>query len=310
MVIIIFFQKTQLRNPRALLPSPMRPQEAGTAEPGKESRTAKINHRDQPDTLHVAARRAEPARGARAGRAWGPAASACGRTARAQGRSGSRADKTRRAAPTRPALLHQSQPASKHPAPRRAPHNGLRGPCPAPAPPAPSSRQVKSLSAETRLLFREQLRLIAVNPLTRLWLTSGKPGAARVSPSGPGCRVGAFWWGGVFVSSWKLTKSCPGLSEQPERQSRGTGAPRRTPRLLGATVENRKGMRGSKAAPENFLENGLCGRTFASRPGVNPALASFYPPPPRPPRLFFPRVGFAKVCLCAQRKTNPTRGLE
>ena len=111
---------------------------------------------------------------------------------------------------------------------------------------------------------------------------AGKPGAARVSPSGRGCRVGAFWWGGVFVSSWKLTKSCPGLSEQPERQSRGTGAPGRTPRLLGATVENRKGMRGSKAAPENFLENGLCGRTFASRPGVNPALASFYPPPPIP----------------------------
>lgn len=112
------------------------PRKLAPRSPGKESRTAKINRRDQPDTLHVAARRAEPARGAGAGRAWGPAASACRRTARAQGRSGSRADKTRRAAPTRPALLHQSQPASKHPAPRRAaPHtmgSAARSPRPGP----------------------------------------------------------------------------------------------------------------------------------------------------------------------------------
>lgn len=142
MVIIIFFFSKRLNLEtlgRSCLPQ-RGPRKLAPRSPGKESRTAKINHRDQPDTLHVAARRAEPAQGARAGRAWGPAASACRRTARAQGRSGSRADKTRRAAPTRPALLHQSQPASKHPAPRRAPHNGLRGPRPAPAPSGPPPR--------------------------------------------------------------------------------------------------------------------------------------------------------------------------
>lgn len=38
---LLFFKKTQLRNTRALLPSPARPQEAGTAEPGEGEQNGK-----------------------------------------------------------------------------------------------------------------------------------------------------------------------------------------------------------------------------------------------------------------------------
>lgn len=59
-----WFFKTQLQNPRALLPSPARPPGSGRRGAGeRRAKPAKINQKDQPDTLHVAARRAEPGSG-------------------------------------------------------------------------------------------------------------------------------------------------------------------------------------------------------------------------------------------------------
>lgn len=226
---------------RPCLP-PGGPRKLARRSPGKERRTAKINHRDQPDTLHVAARRAEPARGAGAGRAW-VRRPRCRRTARARGARAPGLPS--RAAPRPPRPAPPITTRLQTPARRAAPHTmgsaaGSQLPRPRPGP----LRAAGEITLCCNLLLsREQLHLIAVNPLTRLWPTSGKPGIARICLS---ARLPAWGSGSgcVLVSGWKLTQSCPNLSERPGRRRWGTPRPALAAAL--GSCQNRKGMRGSK----------------------------------------------------------------
>lgn len=166
---------------------------------------------------------------------------------------------------------------------------------------------MKSRSAETLLLFREQLCLIAVNPLTRLWLTSGKPGAARISPSGPGLA------GSGFLVGWRV---CFLLETDKELSQPFKSKP------SGRAGEPARPAAHTPTAPSNCLEaEGDAGLLRQRRKALSSktafagelSLHGHGVTKPRPllsPYLFLPRVGLAKVCLCARRETKPPRTLK
>lgn len=114
----------------------------------------------------------------------------------------------------------------------------------------------------------------------------------------------------MFVSSWKLTKSCPNLSEKPERQRRGTGAPgaHSTAQSNCSESEGDAGLQGS--AEKRFPRKRPLQRTFASRRRFNQALASHPPLPATAPHLLSFQESGSPKCACARRGKLTRHGVE
>lgn len=167
---------------------------------------------------------------------------------------------------------------------------------------APSARQVKSRSGATLLLSGEQLHLIAVNPVTRLRLTSGSAGLGAHRSLWPGlCGAGAAGGAACLFRLWNWQRVVLTFPRNPGGRRGAPGARGAKPTAT-SNCSASGGDVGLPDSAEKRFPRKPPWENFRFTSGVSQSLGL-------PTPLSFPESGSPK-CASAHRGKLSPRGVE